>query len=60
MRLDFILALIIGLGGLFAYCVVEWRINQRPCPECRFRVSVDTPDRHCPRCGAAFAERSGE
>jgi rubrerythrin len=32
--------------------MVEKRINQRPCPECGYRVSIDGLDEDCPRCGA--------
>jgi rubrerythrin len=45
---------------LTAYVKVERRINQRPCPECGFRVSIDGLDEDCPRCGALipYYERS--
>ena len=52
MKIGLYLTIFGVLAILFAYTVIEWRINQRPCPECGFRVSVDNPNEICPRCGA--------
>ncbi len=47
-----ILAIVIVGAVLTTYAMVEQRINQRPCPECGYRVSIDGLDEDCPRCGA--------
>jgi rubrerythrin len=46
-------ALIVGVF-LAAYVMFEKRINQRLCPECGFRVSIDGLDEDCPRCGSVI------
>ncbi|MCI0489102.1 MAG: hydrogenase maturation nickel metallochaperone HypA [Blastocatellia bacterium] len=53
MKWGIILGILIGAAGLFMYSLIEKRINQTSCPGCGFRVSVDSPDRECPRCGFA-------
>lgn len=49
-----LLILVIALVGaaLFAYALIEKRINQRSCPDCGFRVSIDGLADACPRCGS--------
>jgi hypothetical protein len=54
MKTGLLLTILFALGLLFAYTVIEWRVNQRPCGECGFRVSVDNPEERCPRCGMAI------
>ena len=51
MNMGIILGILIGGGGLLVYSIIEKRINQRACPECGFKVSVDSPEEECPRCG---------
>ena len=51
MKTGLLLTILVAVALLFVYTVIEWRINQRPCGECGFRVSVDNPEEHCPRCG---------
>lgn len=47
-----ILAALVAGVVLAAYVLIERRINQRACPECGFRVSIDGLDEDCPRCGS--------
>ncbi|HWC76404.1 MAG TPA: hypothetical protein VG778_03025 [Blastocatellia bacterium] len=54
MKIGVILTVVVVFVVLLAYTVFEWRLNQRPCPECGFRVSVDNPNEQCPECGAAI------
>jgi hypothetical protein len=49
-----LLTILIAVALLFVYTLIERRINQRPCSECGFRVSVDQPEEQCPRCGIAI------
>ena len=44
----------IGICGavLLVYSLVERKVNQRPCPGCKFRVSKDAIDERCPKCGS--------
>lgn len=56
MKFGVLLTIALAFAVLFVYTVIEWRINQRPCPECGFRVSVDNPDELCPRCEAPIGE----
>ena len=44
------LLIVFGSAVLMAYLIVEKRINQRACPECGFKVSIDAQDGDCPRC----------
>jgi hypothetical protein len=46
-----VLAFVILAAVLAAYAIFEKRINQRGCPECGFRVSIDGLDEDCPRWG---------
>ena len=57
MKLGVLLTVFIGFAVLFLYTVIEWRINQRACPECGLRVSVDNPDELCPRCESPVGEQ---
>jgi hypothetical protein len=50
MNLAFATTIVSGLATLFAYSLIERRINQRACPKCGLRVSIDSPDEGCPRC----------
>ncbi len=50
-----IAALVVGVV-LIAYVAVERRINQRSCPECGYRASIDGLEEPCPRCGAMIPE----
>lgn len=43
---------LLGAAVLLAYAMIEKRINQRPCPECGYTVSVDAISEQCPRCAA--------
>lgn len=54
-----VLTALIVAGLLIAYVKVESRINQRPCPECGYRVSKDGPDEDCPTCGAMIPAVGG-
>ena len=54
MKLTLLFTIIIGGALLIAYCLIEKRINQKPCLACGFRVSVDVIDDQCPRCGSAI------
>lgn len=47
---------LLGAAVLIAYSMIEKRINQRPCPECGYRVSVDAVNEQCPRCMAIINE----
>ncbi|HXG65819.1 MAG TPA: hypothetical protein VNO70_11995 [Blastocatellia bacterium] len=41
------------LAGMVAgYSVIEKRMNQKRCARCGFGVSLDAPDKQCPRCGS--------
>ena len=42
----------LGTALLIAYSMIEKRINQRACPECGFRLSMDAPEGDCARCNA--------
>ncbi|HWO01720.1 MAG TPA: hypothetical protein VNS63_20855 [Blastocatellia bacterium] len=44
------LVIVFGSAVLIAYSIIEKRINQRACPECGFKVSIDSPDGDCPSC----------
>ena len=48
-------ALIVGVL-LAAYLMIEKRINQRGCPECGFRVSIDGLVENCPQCGSLIPQ----
>jgi rubrerythrin len=45
---------IIGVAALVAYSITEIRVNQRTCRVCGFRMSIDSPDEQCPKCGATI------
>ena len=47
-----LLVIILGTAVLVAYTMFEKRINQRACPECGFRLSMDAPEGDCARCNA--------
>lgn len=49
-----LLAIILVTAVLAAYSLIEKRINQRACPKCGFKVSIDSPAGDCPRCQSAF------
>ena len=49
-----LLAIILVTAVLVAYFLIEKRINQRACPECGFKVSIDSPAGDCPQCQSAF------
>jgi ribosomal protein S27AE len=51
-----VLAFAIVAAVLIAYAIVEKRINQRGCPACGFRVSIDGLDEDCPRCGSLIPQ----
>ena len=51
-----ILAALVAGVVLVAYVMIERRINQRACPECGFRVSIDGLDEDCPRCGSLIPQ----
>ncbi|HST24278.1 MAG TPA: hypothetical protein VLR90_24460 [Blastocatellia bacterium] len=51
-----LLSVLIGAGVLFAYYMVEKRINQKACPECGFTMSVDAVEEQCPSCDALLSE----
>lgn len=53
-----LLAIVIGGGVLITYVMIEKRTNQRSCPQCGFRVSLDGPDESCPRCGSLIPNTS--
>jgi len=55
-----LLAIVIGGAVLTTYVIIEKRTNQRACPECGFRVSVDGLDEDCPRCGSLIPESKRE
>ncbi|HKG21255.1 MAG TPA: hypothetical protein VKC34_05095 [Blastocatellia bacterium] len=52
MKISLVLELLFGFSLLFAYIMIEKRINQRKCPACGNKVSVDDPGEACTRCGA--------
>lgn len=43
-------AIVLCAAVLAAYSWLEKRINQRACPECGFRVSLEASGEDCPRC----------
>lgn len=45
-----LLAMLLVAAVLVGYVLIEKRINHRACPECGFKVSIDSPDGDCPRC----------
>jgi hypothetical protein len=45
-----LLAMILVAAVLVGYILIEKRINLRECPECGFKVSIDSPAGDCPRC----------
>ena len=49
-------AVIIGFL-LAAYVMIEKRMNQRSCPACGYKVSVDGPDEDCPKCQSFIPAR---
>jgi rubrerythrin len=54
------LSFLLGAVVLIAYSMFEKRINQRPCLECGYGVSVDATNEQCPRCGALVNEIADE
>ncbi|HVF88455.1 MAG TPA: hypothetical protein VNH22_00215 [Blastocatellia bacterium] len=52
MKIKLILEFLFGFSLLFLYIAIEKRINQRRCPACGNRASVDDPGEACTRCGA--------
>ena len=52
-----LLVIILGTAVLVAYSMIEKRINQRACPECGFRLSMDAPEGDCARCNALIDRR---
>jgi Zn finger protein HypA/HybF involved in hydrogenase expression len=44
---------------LIAYVIIEKRINQQPCPECGFTMSVDVIEEQCPNCDALVSSQVG-
>jgi hypothetical protein len=56
MNLGIILTVLGGGAALLTYALIERRINQRACPHCSFRVSVDALAEQCPRCGAGSSD----
>ena len=46
----FSLVVILVAAVLVGYMLIEKRINLRACPECGFKVSIDSPSGDCPRC----------
>jgi rRNA maturation endonuclease Nob1 len=55
-----ILSALIIAFALLAYVKIEQRVNQRRCPECRYRVSMDEPSDECPRCGSLIPLRNSD
>ena len=51
-----LLTILIVAAVLFAYVMVEKRINLRCCPECSFRVSIDGLNEDCPKCGSLIPQ----
>lgn len=49
-----LLAIVLVTAVLVAYSLIEKRMNQRACPECGFKVSIDSPAGDCPRCQSTF------
>jgi len=48
------LVILLVSAALVGYALIEKRINQRPCPDCGFRVSIDGLAEPCPRCGSTI------
>jgi hypothetical protein len=44
---------------LIFYTKLEIRINQRACPQCQGRISVDDVPHICPLCGTRIAAEVG-
>jgi hypothetical protein len=42
---------------LVGYVLIEKRINLRECPECGFKVSIDSPAGDCPQCRPALDQK---
>jgi rubrerythrin len=54
------LGFLLSAVALMAYSIIEKRINQRPCLECGYGVSVDAINEQCPRCGSLVNEVADE
>jgi len=52
-----LIAAVIITAGIVAYVKFERRTNQRPCPDCGFRVAMDGPVEDCPKCGSLIPIR---
>jgi len=59
MAVGIAITVVAGGAALVAYALIERRINQRACPYCGFRVSIDALIQKCPRCGHV-AELEGQ
>ena len=51
-------SILLGAAVLIVYSLIEKRINQRPCPDCGYAVSVDSINEQCPRCAALIDENT--
>lgn len=54
MTLGLLFTVIISVAALVAYSITEIRVNQRTCRVCGFRMSIDSPEEQCPKCGATI------
>jgi predicted RNA-binding Zn-ribbon protein involved in translation (DUF1610 family) len=52
-----LIAALIITAAIVAYVKLERRLNQRPCPDCGFRVAMDGPPEDCPKCGSLIPVR---
>ena len=57
--MNLVITVLVVTAVLLLYTRWEIRLNQRLCPLCGMRISVDDPQQLCPDCGADFEGANG-
>ena len=58
--MNLVITVLVVTAVLLLYTRWEIRLNQRLCPACGMRISVDDPQGRCPDCGADCEGTNGE